>query len=112
MGPARQGKSRFLQSVSGLDSRVIPAFEGDHCTGATSIIRNENIEGVKALIGFKTKKEVIQEVQDYLDIILGRNEYFISYFSDIAKINLGEIDRRIGLKSATEQIISISKRTA
>ena len=36
VGRARQGKSRLLQSISGLGNSVIPDGNGSHCTGAVS----------------------------------------------------------------------------
>ena len=40
VGNARQGKSTFLQALTGLTSEEIPAAEIDHCTGAPSLIIN------------------------------------------------------------------------
>ncbi|HEY1352198.1 MAG TPA: hypothetical protein VGF67_21485 [Ktedonobacteraceae bacterium] len=38
IGRARQGKSRLLQSLSGLTSQVIPTGSAGHCTGTRSLI--------------------------------------------------------------------------
>lgn len=38
IGRARQGKSRLLQSLSGLSSQVIPTGSAGHCTGTKSLI--------------------------------------------------------------------------
>lgn len=38
IGRARQGKSRLLQSLSGLSSQVIPTGSAGHCTGTRSLI--------------------------------------------------------------------------
>ena len=38
VGRARQGKSRFLQSLTGLSSREIPSGSGEFCTGVPSTI--------------------------------------------------------------------------
>jgi ATPase subunit of ABC transporter with duplicated ATPase domains len=38
VGRARQGKSRFLQSVSGLTRSEIPDGDREHCTGVRSTI--------------------------------------------------------------------------
>jgi len=38
VGRARNGKSRLLQSLTGLSSREIPDGSGDHCTGARSVV--------------------------------------------------------------------------
>ena len=40
IGYERQGKSCFLQSISGLSNKVIPAYSGTSCTGAVSVIHN------------------------------------------------------------------------
>ena len=40
VGRARQGKSRFLQSLTGLTSREIPDGRGDFCTGVPSVIQH------------------------------------------------------------------------
>lgn len=40
IGQARQGKSRFLQRISGLNDEIIPSSSATDCTGAISIIKN------------------------------------------------------------------------
>lgn len=42
VGNARQGKSTFLQALTGLTSEEIPSAEVDHCTGAPSLIINHS----------------------------------------------------------------------
>lgn len=42
VGRARQGKSRFLQSITGLTADVIPDGSGSHCTGVKSIISHKD----------------------------------------------------------------------
>lgn len=70
IGPARQGKSTFLQSVSGLDNRCIPALDGGHCTGAVSTLENDTkYENVEVHITFKTTQDILAEVQDYINRI-------------------------------------------
>lgn len=45
IGFERQGKSTFLKTISGLKSdKVIPAYSGDSCTGAVSVIHNVDEE--------------------------------------------------------------------
>lgn len=41
VGNARQGKSTFLQALTGLTSDEIPVAATDHCTGAPSVITND-----------------------------------------------------------------------
>ena len=56
VGYERQGKSRFLQSISGLSNNVIPAYSGTSCTGAVSVIHNVG-SGFSATIKFYTLAE-------------------------------------------------------
>lgn len=42
VGRARQGKSKFLQSITGLTSNVIPDGSGSHCTGVKSRISHHD----------------------------------------------------------------------
>ena len=44
IGYERQGKSTFLQAISGLENEVIPAYSGTSCTGAVSVIHNTDGE--------------------------------------------------------------------
>ena len=74
VGPARQGKSRLLRSISGLDNRCIPAFNGDHCTGAGSIIENGDNTHVRVCMTYKTKDDILAEAQSYLDTISNHTE--------------------------------------
>ncbi|MDR2117721.1 MAG: dynamin family protein [Planctomycetaceae bacterium] len=60
VGNARQGKSTFLQALTGLSSNEIPSAPDGHCTGAPSIIIN-NPETF-ADIEFYGEKEFMQEV--------------------------------------------------
>lgn len=95
IGEARQGKSRFLQSVSGLDDRVIPAFVTSDCTGTTSMIKNVAGQSLCAEITFRTEREMIQNVQAYLDDMLGKGARRIESFYEIKQIDLAEIRREI-----------------
>lgn len=68
VGRARQGKSRLLQSISGLSNEVIPASNGGDCTGAKSIIVNaETITYAKVI--FYDELELIEQIQKYLDAV-------------------------------------------
>lgn len=68
IGRARQGKSRLLQSISGLKDEVIPASNGGDCTGAKSIIAN-NKGDTYAKVVFYNEVELIEQIQKYLDSI-------------------------------------------
>ena len=68
VGRARQGKSRLLQSISGLANEVIPASNGGDCTGAKSVITNHVGESY-AHIKFYDELEMIEQIQKYMDAI-------------------------------------------
>lgn len=61
IGAMGAGKSKFLQSASGLPDACIPSYSGASCTGVTSIIENSAAE-TEAVFTFKTTKEVIEEM--------------------------------------------------
>ncbi len=67
VGDSRSGKSRFMQTVSGLDNDCIPSFEGSFCTGVRSIIQNEDLEMPEAVITLKTEQDVIDEINEKLE---------------------------------------------
>ena len=94
VGTARQGKSQFLKTVSGLDDRCIPAFTGGHCTGASSVIQNSPNNNVVAEIYFKTEAEIVEEVQGYLDNITNKR-YSIGSISDVPHIDKSRINALI-----------------
>lgn len=68
VGRARQGKSRLLQSISGLSNNVIPASNGGDCTGAKSIIVNAESKTYAKVI-FYNELELIEQIQKYLDAV-------------------------------------------
>lgn len=63
IGKIGAGKSKFLQSASGLDDNCIPSLNGYSCTGVTSVIENiEDTGRTEAHFVFKTKTEVIETI--------------------------------------------------
>ena len=73
IGRARQGKSRLLQSLSGLASEHIPDGDRQHCTGVRSIIyHNPEVEPY-ADVTFYTERLFLDEViaPYYLQLRLG-----------------------------------------
>ena len=42
IGKEGQGKSTFIQAISGLENDVVPAYNGNSCTGAVSVIHNSD----------------------------------------------------------------------
>ncbi|MEC4986350.1 MAG: hypothetical protein SAK42_19805, partial [Oscillatoria sp. PMC 1076.18] len=64
VGRARQGKSRLLQSISGLTAAEIPDGDGEHCTGVRSTIYNLPPEKGEAygVVFFHTESSFVKEV--------------------------------------------------
>ncbi|MBR1438926.1 MAG: hypothetical protein IJ587_10365 [Synergistaceae bacterium] len=62
IGRARQGKSRLLQTITGLGSEEIPDGNQAFCTGVRSdIINNSNLVTAYAQVNFLTEKQFIDE---------------------------------------------------
>ena len=67
IGHERQGKSTFLQSMTGLPNEVIPAYDGTSCTGAISVIQNKETDTpFQAEIDFYTVPEFLENVNIWL----------------------------------------------
>ena len=63
VGRARQGKSRLLQSVSGLATTEIPDGDRQHCTGVRStILHKANISEPYADVWFYSESSFLNEV--------------------------------------------------
>lgn len=92
VGRARQGKSRLLQSISGLANEIIPADDGGDCTGAKSIISNS--EGpTRAEVYFYSEMEIINVVNDYLKAL--GSDIAIGSINQIPHIDVDAIEARI-----------------
>ena len=88
---AGQGKSRLLQSISGVDNDIIPADSGGDCTGAKSVICNA--EGsLHANIICYSEKEIIEQVQKYIDAL--GYEKNIGSISQIPSIDIESISQK------------------
>jgi hypothetical protein len=64
VGRARQGKSRFLQSVSGLTRSEIPDGDREHCTGVRSTIyhKQDGSQKTHGLVWFHTEESFLEEI--------------------------------------------------
>ena len=106
VGKERQGKSRFLQTVGGLDNDIIPAYDAASCTGAMSVIWNdEEMEPgtVRAEISFKKPGELVKLVSEYILAI--DSSYFDKKelkFEDIGQINLNQIKTKMAQGDADQ----------
>ncbi|MBQ7193101.1 MAG: hypothetical protein IJR98_01860, partial [Synergistaceae bacterium] len=62
IGRARQGKSRLLQTITGLGPEEIPDGNHEYCTGVRSdIINTPNVNGAYATVNFLTERQFIDE---------------------------------------------------
>jgi hypothetical protein len=55
IGRARQGKSRLLQSLTGLSAAEIPDGDRQHCTGVRSTIHHSNSVDTYGEVWFHTE---------------------------------------------------------
>jgi len=62
VGRARQGKSRFLQSISGLNATHIPDGDRQHCTGVRSTILHNPSVHPYGEVFFYTERAFINEI--------------------------------------------------
>lgn len=94
VGRARQGKSRLLQSLTGLSSAEIPDGSGQHCTGVRSnIYHNAEIEETYAEVCFHTERSFLDEViaPYYWQLKLGAHPLTIQEFANTLPILPKEI---------------------
>lgn len=89
VGRAGQGKSRLLQSISGVPNDIIPADTGGDCTGAKSTIAN-NKGKMHAKIKFYTEQEIVTQVQAYINA-LEINIPPVGSITQVQHINLKKI---------------------
>jgi hypothetical protein len=62
IGRARQGKSRLLQSISGLTTNEIPDGSGSHCTGVRSTIYHDPQSSPHGEVFFHSEKSFITDM--------------------------------------------------
>ena len=85
VGRARQGKSRLLQSLTGLSRAEIPDGDNEHCTGVRSNIHHDsNVEETYAEVSFHTEHSFLDEViaPYYEQLGLGARPSSIQNFAD------------------------------
>ena len=105
VGQARIGKSQLLQSITDLDSRVIPTSDLTDCTGAVSIIENDPAMAsgdVRATVTFKTEKQIVEIVQRYLDTMIKEpaNKLYVHSLQQIRQLDMKDIESRMNKHSA------------
>lgn len=97
IGEARRGKSALLKSISGLDDLVIPAFESTDCTGAPSIIYNDENQQLKATLTFKSRRQMMDMAQVYLDKLIPdpMAQIHISSMEQIRSLDMNDILKKV-----------------
>lgn len=101
VGKAGAGKSLVMQKISGLHGTVIPSADGSDCTGAKSIVTNdENASKVHAKITFYNQLEMVGIVNNYYHAIFDTNNELIYSIEDIKKINTKELREKINIGQA------------
>lgn len=83
IGRARQGKSRLLQSLTGLSRREIPDADGMHCTGVRSSICHNAEAETYADVYFYDEKNFLDEIiaPYFRELNLGNPPQSIEEFS-------------------------------
>lgn len=96
IGRERQGKSTFIKTITGLNDKVIPAYSGNSCTGAVSVIHNEN-EEIRDSFGNPSKVRVevqYYDTQEFLKIV---NDKLKRFFHD-KNLYVGRLDQIASLQ--------------
>ncbi|WP_319421713.1 hypothetical protein [Pleurocapsa sp. FMAR1] len=83
IGRARQGKSRLLQSLTGLSSNEIPTGDRGHCTGVRSTILHQPGIDTYGEITFHSEHSFLEEIiaPYYQDLGLGQLPYSLDEFA-------------------------------
>lgn len=81
IGRERQGKSTFIKTITGLNDKVIPAYSGNSCTGAVSVIHNYT-EAIHDQFGKPAKVKVEVEYYDTQEFLSIVNTKLKTFFPD------------------------------
>lgn len=98
IGVERQGKSTFIKTITGLNDKVIPAYGGNSCTGAVSVIHNVdhisdshgNPMNVKVDVDYYTEKDFVEMVNSKLKKFFPGEGREIRILDQIGSLNLPE----------------------
>lgn len=89
IGRERQGKSTFLKTITGLSNKIIPAYSGNSCTGAVSVIHNSD-KPLSVRVEYYSTPEFISIVQEKLNNFFGIGTYRIGRLEDITNLSIPE----------------------
>lgn len=98
IGRERQGKSTFIKTITGLNDKVIPAYSGNSCTGAVSVIHNVasvkddlgNDVSVKVVVEYYDTKDFLEMVNKKLAKFFPHDEYTVRRLDKIPQLTLPE----------------------
>jgi hypothetical protein len=90
IGRERQGKSTFIKTITGLNDKVIPAYSGNSCTGAVSVIHN--VQTVQDELGNDVKVKVVVEYYDMPTFLEMVNKKLLRFFPD-GSMKIGRLDQ-------------------
>lgn len=93
VGRARQGKSRLLQSITGLSASEIPDGDHQHCTGVRSTIHHNPHVETYGEVWFYSERTFLDEVITpyYKELNLGTKPLTIQEFANNSLPSLPEI---------------------
>lgn len=89
IGVERQGKSTFLKTITGLNDRVIPAYSGNSCTGAVSVIHYSD-EPLKVDVEYFSEQELLETVNEKLKEYFPNNKFYVGRLVDVKNLSLPE----------------------
>lgn len=102
VGRARQGKSRLLQSISGLPDEVIPASNGGDCTGTKSVIANAQGR-TRAHIVFYSEVDMVDQIQKYLtEVGIARSIGIMSQVGSLEK-DINDYEQTLSQRTGRQQ---------
>lgn len=91
IGYERQGKSTFLQAISGLENEVIPAYSGTSCTGAVSVIHNTDGE-FRTEIDMYSVEDFLGIAKEKLDKFFPGRSFLLNNVDDLKTLDLSGFD--------------------
>ena len=101
VGYERQGKSRFLQSISGLSNSVIPAYSGTSCTGTVSVIHNVE-SAFKAKIEFYTLAEFLEIMNEKLKAFFPERTFYLNSVLGLKSLDLSGFNAGTNIELANQ----------
>lgn len=102
IGRERQGKSTFIKTITGLNDKVIPAYSGNSCTGAVSVIHN--VASVKDEQGNDVRVKVVAEYYDTPTFLKMVNEKLGRYFPD-GNYSVGRLEQIKSLRQVLPEVL-------